>query len=416
MKRLSTLSSLAHKNDKKILLWVFDGIGGRPHPDTGLTELETAKTPSLDAFSASAMLGRTLAHGHGITPGSGPGHLALFGYPNDQVTIGRGVLEVLGSSKVLKGGEPVSGFELVKGDVAARGNFSTRKEVDGRYVITDRRAGKPDTEVSGALVKMLSEQVKIDGVDVFLLPGKQHRFSVVFRGEGLDGDVSETDPQVTGVPALACEARSDAAGRSAEVINDFISQLNTILSDQPAANTALLRGIAGRPNVPTLPELFGLRCGSIAAYPMYRGISRLLGFEILGQPRTWQEEVDTLRENYDKYDLFYLHIKETDSVSHLGNFDEKVSIFEECDAVFAQALELGFDVVIVTGDHCTPSVLKEHSWDPIPTAMWYQHCLSDDVKKLTERGCARGTLGQIPARDLMPLALAASGKLLKYGA
>ncbi len=416
MKRLETLSALAHQNDKKILIWVFDGIGGLPHPDTGKTELECANTPNIDAFVQKSMTGRTMAFGRGITPGSGPGHLALFGYPNDQIVIGRGVLEVLGSSKVLKDGKPVEGFTLSKGDVAARGNFATEQIVDGTAVITDRRAGKPATEVSGALIKMLSENVKIDGVEIFLLPGKQHRFSVVFRGEGLVGDVIETDPQVTGLPKLACEANRPEAARAAEVINAFVEQVTTLLADQEQARTVLLRGIAGRPDVPTLPELYGLRCGAIAAYPMYRGIANLLGFDVLGQPSNHREEIETLKANYDKYDLFYFHIKETDSVSHLGQFDEKVKIFEACDSLFQEALDLGFDAVIITGDHCTPCVLKEHSWHPIPTAFWHKDCLFDDTPKLTERGCARGILGTIPARDMVPLALAATGQLLKYGA
>jgi 2,3-bisphosphoglycerate-independent phosphoglycerate mutase len=411
MKRLETLSALAHPNDKKILLWVFDGIGGLPHPDTGKTELETAVTPNLDAFAASGMLGRTSAFGRGITPGSGPGHLALFGYPNDQIVIGRGVLEVLGSDKVLRGGREVDGFRLEAGDIAARCNYCT---VAGGLV-TDRRGGKPATEISAEMTARLSREIEIDGVEVFLLPGKQHRFAVVFRGAGLDGRVTETDPQVTGVPRARSEATHPSAERTAAIVEDFSEQISSILAGN-GANGALLRGIAERPAIPTLPELFGLRCGAIAAYPMYRGIANLLGFDILGAPVDHRGEIETLRTHYDDYDLFYLHIKETDSVSHLGDFDEKVRIFERCDALFQEAVDMGFDVVIVTGDHCTPCVLKEHSWHPIPTGMNYKHCLADDGPKLTERHCARGTLGDIEARDLLPIAMSAAGKFLKYGA
>lgn len=416
LKRLQTLSALAHQNDKKILLWVYDGIGGLPHPETGLTELETAKTPNLDKLASAGQTGRTMAFGQGVTPGSGPGHLALFGYPNDEIVIGRGVLEVLGSDEVWSEGERVEGFRLGKGDIAARGNFATEQSVEGASVITDRRAGKPATEISGAIVKRIAERVRIEGVKIFMLPGKQHRFSVVFRGEGLVGDVTETDPQVTGLAKLPCEARRPEAQRAAEVVNEFIEKVTTLLNEEPAANTVLLRGIAGRPDVPTLPELYGLRCGAIAAYPMYRGIANLLGFDVLGSPANHQEELDTLKAHYDDYDLFYFHIKETDSLSHLGDFAGKVGVFESVDKILGEAVELGFDVVIVTGDHCTPCVLKEHSWHPIPTLMWHEHCLFDDVERLTERGAARGTLGTIPATDLIPLALAASGKLLKYGA
>lgn len=411
MKRLQTLSTLAHPNDKKILLWVFDGIGGLPHPDTGLTELESANTPNLDRFAAGAMLGRTLAFGQGITPGSGPGHLALFGYPNDQIVIGRGVLEVLGSEGALLRGEPAPGFRLEPGDIAARGNYCTLS--DG--LVMDRRGGKPATEVSAELTARLSREVNIDGVEVFLLPGKQHRFAVVFRGAGLDGRVTETDPQVTGAPRAPSTAQAPEAARTAEVIEAFSDQAASILAGD-APNGVLLRGIAERPDIPTLPELFGLRCGAIAAYPMYRGIANLLGFDILGSPKDHRGELDTLAAHYDDYDLFYLHIKETDSVSHLGQFDEKVAIFERCDALFQEAVDMGFDVVVVTGDHCTPCVLKEHSWHPIPTAMKYEFCLNDDGPKLTERHCARGTLGDIEARDLLPIAMSAAGKFLKYGA
>jgi 2,3-bisphosphoglycerate-independent phosphoglycerate mutase len=416
MKRLQMLSSLATPSDQKILLWVFDGIGGLPRPETGKTELEEAQTPHLDALARRGLLGSTLAFGQGVTPGSGPGHLALFGYPNDQIEIGRGVLEVLGSSVALCRGEVVEDFALQPGDIAARGNFATRRVVDGRPVITDRRAGKPATEVSRALCQRLSEEIRIEGVEVFLFPGEQHRFAVTFRGEGLQGGVGETDPQLTGKDYLRCEAERPEAARTAEVVNAFVAQASAVLSQEAAATAVLLRGIDELPDVPTLPSLYGLRCGAIAAYPMYRGIARLLGFEVLGTPANHAEELALLKASYDKYDLFYFHIKETDSVAHLGHFEEKVKIFESCDALFGEAVALGFDVVVVTGDHCTPSVLKEHSWHPIPTMMWYAHCLSDEHGKLTERNCARGGLGQIEARDLVPLCLAASGKLLKYGA
>jgi 2,3-bisphosphoglycerate-independent phosphoglycerate mutase len=416
MSRLQTLSSLATQNQKKILLWVFDGIGGLPHPQTGLTELETARTPHIDALAARASLGRTLAFGQGVTPGSGPGHLALFGYPNDQYEIGRGVLEVLGSDKVLHKGEPTSSFGLRGGDIAARGNYATRRLVDGAHLITDRRAGKPKTEEGHRIAAKLSARVHIPGVELFFFPGEEHRFSVVFRGEGLAGGLSDTDPQVTGKDYLPCQPHTPAAAKAAQVVNDFLAQACEVLADEPAANAVLLRGLAEQPAIPTLPELYGLRCGAIAAYPMYRGIAKLLGFEVLGSPHTHREELDTLKAHYADYDLFYFHIKETDSVSHLGLFDEKVAIFERCDALFQEALDLGFDVVIVTGDHCTPSVLKEHSWHPIPTLLWHEGCLNDAVPRLTERGCAQGALGTIPATDLIPLALAASGKLLKYGA
>jgi 2,3-bisphosphoglycerate-independent phosphoglycerate mutase len=282
-------------------------------------------------------------------------------------------------------------------------------------LVTDRRGGKPSTEASEALTSRLSREIQIDGVEVFLLPGKQHRFAVVFRGEGLDGRLTETDPQVTGVPRARCEATDPAATRAAAVVEAFSERASEILAGE-FPNGVLLRGIAGRPAIPTLPELYGLRCGAIAAYPMYRGIASLLGFDVLGRPKDHRGELDTLARHFDDYDLFFLHIKETDSVSHLGDFDGKVAIFERCDALFGEAVDMGFDVVAVTGDHCTPSVLREHSWHPIPTAVRYEHCLPDDGPKLTERHCARGTLGDIPARDLLPILLAASGKLLKYGA
>lgn len=418
MKRLEVLRELAHQNNKKILIWVFDGIGGLPHPDKGgKTELEVAQTPHLDAFAQRASTGRTLAYGPGITPGSGPGHLALFGYPNDQIQIGRGVLEVLGSDVCFHRGQRVEGFSLQPGDLAARGNYATHEDRDGVHIITNRRAHKPKTEEAERLSLRLSEQIQIDGVEVFIFPGMEHRFGVVLRGAGLQEGLTETDPQVEGAPEPACEATRPEAASAAAAVNAFVAGAKAALQGAGSrATTVLLRGIAERPAIPTLPEIYGVRAGAVAAYPMYRGIANLVGFDVLGAPKTHREELETLKAHYDDYDLFYFHIKETDSVAHLGDFDGKVGVFEAADPIFGEVLALGWDAVVVTGDHCTPSVLMEHSWHPIPTAIWYPTCLADDSPKLTERHCARGTLGDIEARHLVPLLMAATGKLLKYGA
>jgi 2,3-bisphosphoglycerate-independent phosphoglycerate mutase len=417
MDRLSLLSELCFENDSKILFWVFDGIGGVPHPETGKTELETAHTPNLDALARRSSCGGLEPHGAGVTPGSGPGHLSLFGYPLEHFDLPRGVLEVLGAEKCYHNGEEVADFVLQPTDLAMRGNYATLEQMGDSLVVADRRANNIATDVSDAVSRALSAGVDLDKYELYVFPGKQHRFAAVIRGAGLHSGLTDADPQRSGLSPREVQAERPEAQHTANLVNEFVSQASQVLKDEPQANTVLLRGIGTPPAVPSLQKLYGLRCAAIATYPMYRGIARLLGMDVLEVPSMKHaDEVKVLEENFERYDFFYLHIKETDSVSHQGDFDAKVDIFEKCDPLVARALELDFDVVVVTGDHCTPSVFGDHSWHPIPTSLWSKHVLSGATDAFTERECYRGSMGRRASRDILPLALAEAGRLKKFGA
>lgn len=417
MKRLARMRDLVFKNDSKILMWVFDGIGGLPHPETGKTELETAKIPEIDAFARQSSCGGLVPHGPGVTPGSGPGHLALFGYPLDEFDLPRGVLEVLGAEGAFQDGQWVGEISLRSQDLAMRGNFASLEVQNGETVVSDRRANQIATEESRRVCRELSRGLKVEGYEIFVLPGQQHRFALVIRGPGLAGGLTDGDPQKSGIAPKEVEATAPEARQAAEVVNDVIAQATELLRDEPEAHTVLLRGIGCPPDVPTLEALYGIRCAAIATYPMYRGIARLLGMDILDVGSLKHEdEVKTLENHFSEYDFFYLHIKETDSLAHKGDFDGKVKVFESCDPLFRRALELDFDVVALTGDHCTPSVLGDHSWHPIPTALWSKTIIGGGVESFDERQVMRGTLGKVDSRDLMPLALAEAGRFNKFGA
>lgn len=418
MERTRLLQDLKFPNDSKILFWVFDGVGGLPHPDSGETELESANTPVLDDFARRSACAGLEPFGAGVTPGSGPGHMSLFGYDVGEIELPRGVLEVLGAETVLRGGEPVSDFQLRPDDLCMRGNYATLEDRDGQRVVADRRANKIATEDSRRVSERFSREItEIEGYEIFVLPGKQHRFAVVIRGEGLHSGLTDADPQKSGLPPKQVEALVPRAERGARLVNELVERVTEVLEAEPQANTVLLRGIGTPPDVPSLEELYGIRSAAIATYPMYRGIASLVGMDILEVgSMSHADEVKVLEENFDDYDFFYLHIKETDSYGHTGEFDKKIGVLEECDPLFERALELGFDVVVVTGDHCTPCLLGEHSWHPIPTALWSHQCLSGSAQAYTERECSHGAYGIRPSRDILPLALAEAGRLKKFGA
>jgi 2,3-bisphosphoglycerate-independent phosphoglycerate mutase len=389
------------KNNTKIVMLVADGIGGLPQQPGGLTELETAKTPHLDALAKRGILGSSIPVKLGISPGSGPGHLGLFGYDPLQYLIGRGALEATGI-----------GFELQEGDVAIRANFCT---IDAAGNITDRRAGRIASEESAPLAIKL-RQVSIAGVEVFVEPVKEHRFVVVFRGEGLGGNVADTDPQMVSVPPLEPRATSIDSQKTAQVAAEFIRQAKELLADQPKANCCTLRGFSPKPSLPGYQEVYGLRAAAIAVYPMYKGLARLAGMEIVGQAQTLNEQMAVLEENWAKYDFFFIHFKYTDSTGEDGNFDAKVKMTEEVDACVPRIMVLNPDVFICTGDHSTPSMLFSHSWHPVPTLLVANNCRTDPCERFGEAECLKGGLGQFEAKYLMILALANAGRLAKFGA
>jgi 2,3-bisphosphoglycerate-independent phosphoglycerate mutase len=395
------LRDLHGKNNSKIVMYVGDGLGGLPQEPGGLTELETAKTPNLDALAARGVCGSSIPVFPGIAPGSGPGHLGLFGYDPIKFLIGRGALEATGI-----------GFELHEGDVAIRCNFCT---LDAAGNISDRRAGRIVTEESAPLAVKL-RAVKIPGVEVFVEPVKEHRFVVVFRGKGLGGHMHDTDPQRTGVPPLDPIPSNPDSAKTAEVAREFIKQSVAILKGQPKANGLTLRGVSGKPNLPSYEEVYGLKAAAIAVYPMYKGLARLVGMDIVGKAQTLDEQMTVLEQNWAKYDFFFIHFKYTDSTGEDGNFAAKVKRTEEFDAAVPRITALKPEVLIVTGDHSTPSMLASHSWHPVPTLLVAKNCRTDACQKFGETECLRGGLGQFEAKYLMSLALANAGRLGKFGA
>jgi len=388
-------------NGSKIVMLVADGLGGLPMTPGGKTELETASTPNLSALAKLGVQGASIPVKPGIAPGSGPGHLGLFGYNPLQYQIGRGALEATGI-----------GFELKEGDVAIRCNFCT---LDAKGNISDRRAGRISSEESAPLAITL-RQITIPGVEIFVEPVKEHRFVVVFRGVGLGGNVADTDPQMTGVPPLDPIASDPSSERTAQVAKEFLSQAKKILASHPKANFHTMRGFANKPSLPSYSEVYGLKAAAIAVYPMYKGLARLVGMDIVGSAYTLAEQMDTLEQVWDKYDFFFIHFKYTDSTGEDGNFAEKVKRIEELDTMLPRITNLKPTVTIVTGDHSTPSYLKGHSWHPVPTLLVSDCCRPDPHTMFNETTCITGGLGHFEAQYLMTLAMANAGRLGKFGA
>ena len=395
------VSDLKTTNKSKIVMLVADGLGGLPIEPGGPTELEAAKTPNLDALAKHGVQGSMYPIAPGITPGSGPGHLALFGYDPVKHLIGRGALEATGV-----------GFKLGPNDVAIRCNFCTL-DADGN--ISDRRAGRIPSEESAPLALKL-RKVKIAGVQIFVEPVKEHRFVVVFRGEGLGGKVADTDPQKTGVPPLDPVAHDGPSHRTAEVAKEFVVQAQKLLADQPKANGLTMRGFSAAPQIASYEEVYGLKAAAIAVYPMYKGLAQLVGMEIVGTPTSLSDEIDVLEKAWNDYDFFFVHFKYTDSRGEDGNFPEKARMIEQLDAIVPRIVALKPMVLIVTGDHSTPARLASHSWHPVPTLLVAETCRPDGLTAFSEKEALRGGLGHFPGVDLMPLAMAHAERLGKFGA
>lgn len=397
----SLVRDLKIANQSKIVMLVADGLGGLPVEPGGPTELEAAKTPNLDGLAKGGVQGSMYPVGMGITPGSGPGHLALFGYDPVKHLIGRGALEATGV-----------GFRLGPKDVAVRCNFCT---LDAQGNITDRRAGRIPTEESAPLAIML-RQVKVPGVEVFVEPVKEHRFVVIFRGEGLHGHVADTDPQTTGVPPLDPVAHDEASQKTAKVAKQFIAEAWKLLSGQPKANALTMRGFAAAPVIDSYHDVYGLKAAAIAVYPMYKGLAQLVGMEVVGSPTTLDEEIDVLEQVWQDHDFFFVHFKYTDSRGEDGNFDEKVRMIEQFDAIVPRVMALKPTVLIVTGDHSTPARLASHSWHPVPVLLASDTCRPDGLTAFGEKSALTGGLGHFTGVHLMSLAMAHAERLAKFGA
>lgn len=388
------------KTPSKIVLLVVDGLGGLPHPDTGKSELETAHLPNLDAMARESACGLTTPVLPGIAPGSGPGHLALFGYDPLRYIIGRGALEALGIE-----------VELRPGDVAARGNFCT---VDSAGNLVDRRAGRIPTEFSAALCQRL-DTIELPGVQVDVFPVQDYRFVLRLRGEGLSEAITETDPQIVGVPAMPVRPIEPDGEKTANLVNDFVAQAGRLLAEEERGNMVLLRGWAQLPSLPPMRDIYRIDPAGIAAYPMYRGLATVANMRIIPTGKTFSDEVDTLHEEFANHDFFFIHYKPTDAAGEDGDFDAKVKTLEDLDPLIPRIRELEPDVFMVAGDHSTPAIMASHSWHPVPFMLHSKLTRGEGIPSFDERACNSGSIGHIPATTIMLLAMSHSGKLTKFG-
>jgi len=399
------LARLAHDNGSKIVLLILDGVGDLAVAEQPATPLELARTPALDALARRSSLGRIVPVATGITPGSGPGHLALFGYDTEAPDndIGRGVLEALGL-----------GLLLGPGDVAARGNFATA-DASGR--LTDRRAGRIPTaecervcaRLNGALAGSMPGRVEV-------VPGEAHRFVLLLRGAGLSAAIADTDPQEIGVPALAARAETPEAEASAELVRRAVAVMEQAIADEPRANRVLLRGFSQLPHLAPMPALYKMRCGAFAGYPLYRGVAAACGMEVVPCGKRIAEIVATVGERWQDFDFFFLHVKQTDQAGEDGNAAAKRQVIEEVDAAIPALLALAPTVLAITGDHSTPAPMKAHSFHPVPLLLASPLAFVDDATRFTERAAIHGHLGTFPSRELVTLLLAHAGRLAKFGA
>jgi 2,3-bisphosphoglycerate-independent phosphoglycerate mutase len=394
---LEQLSKICIRSQSRIILLVMDGLGGIPETKSGKTELQSSRIPNLHRLAGMSICGMADPVSAGVTPGSGPGHLALFGYNPLDWQIGRGVLEALGID-----------FDIAKHDIAARGNFCT---IDSSGVILDRRAGRISTSRCFELCKLLSG-IELGDIQVFVSPVREHRFLLVLRHSSLVEELSDTDPQRTGVLPLRCAATSEGA----EVVNKFIEKATNLLQSQHPANMLLLRGFSKIPDIPSIPEIYKLSPAALASYPMYRGLAKLVGMQVLPAPDDIYHAMDILADNFENYDYFFIHYKGTDTAGEDGDFKKKIEAIEIVDKIIPDILSLRPDVLIVTADHSTPAGMKSHSWHSVPFMLYSKYCRADGVRQFTENDCIYGGLGIFPSQNIMALAMANALKLKKFGA
>jgi 2,3-bisphosphoglycerate-independent phosphoglycerate mutase len=394
------LTSLLTTSDAKIVVILLDGLGGYADARGG-TELEDADTPNLDALAAEGSSGLAEIVGPGITPGSGPGHLALFGYDPLEFELGRGALSAAGLD-----------VQLQAGDVAARANLCT---LDDAGNIADRRAGRIPSPEAAPLVERIQTEVSLEGAELTIRHEREHRAMVMLRGPGLDHRIGDTDPQQTGVPPNPPAALHPDAGRTAELFAELERQVRKILAGEKA-NGMLLRGFDTHEDVPSFADRYGLNAAAVAIYPMYRGISRLLGMDVLRQPEDLEDQAALLREAWADYDYFFVHHKATDAAGEDGDRDAKIAAIEAVDRIFPDVMALDPDVVMVTGDHATPPQMEAHSWHPVPVLIRAERGGRDEVTRFGEEFARSGMLGQRRMSEMMPILLACAGRLKKYGA
>jgi len=409
MERIEILKELVEESNTKILLVVLDGVGDIPSIDNK-TPLEKAETPNLDKLAKESTLGMHIPVLPGITPGSGPGHLAIFGYDPIKYQIGRGILEVLGV-----------GLEVQNSDICIRANYAKVEERDGKLIVIDRRAGRLSTEENKILTQKISENIKeIDGVKIFIKTGMEYRSAIVLRfphkvNENMC-NILETDPQKEGKEVISPEPLNEESKSVSEILKKFLNKVRGILKNEKG-NYLLLRGYSSPPKIPKFPEIYKLKALSIATYPMYKGLTKLVGMEVVDvNGYSIKDEINTLKNFYKDYDFIYLHIKKTDSYGEDGNFDEKVKVIEEFDSYLPEILSLNFDTICVTGDHSTPTVMKSHSFHPVPILIHSPYVFKYFSNRFNEKDCLKGELGIIRGEDIISLLLAHSRRLKKFGA
>jgi len=400
-------SELTLKTNAKVALVVLDGLGDLATPEQNyLTPLEAAATPNLDALAKNSAQGRMIPAAPGITPGSGPGHLGLFGYDPLEFQVGRGVIEALGL-----------GVELKPGDVCARANFAT---LDAKGIVTDRRAGRIPTETCEKLVALLAAKIKkIGETEVLIRAGKEHRFVVVFRGKGLEGPLTDADPNREGFAVPTVKPRNPKSAKQkkmAKLIADFYKAALPILAKEKPANGFLMRGIAHQPHIPLFEERYKLKPACLAVYPMYKGLAQLVGMKKIEGPQTIAEQFERYLVEHANYDFFFIHYKYTDKAGEDGNFAAKKKAIEDFDAALPILLQKKPDVLAITGDHSTPVAMKGHSWHPQPVLLHSPWSGSDKLERFTETGANLGSLGVFEAKFLIRLMQANAKMFDKFGA
>ena len=399
----SIVDQLTIENNTKIIFLVVDGIGGLRQKGKTETELQIANTPNLDKLAQNSVCGLLDPILPGVTPGSGPAHFSLFGYDPIEANIGRGVLEAAGIN-----------LPLTDRDVAIRINFATR---DQNGNITDRRAGRIDTETNKRICNNIKETVSLlPEADFVLETVKEHRAALVIRGDNLGGEINDTDPQKLGVPPLELQAATPASEKTVKLVKNFLHQAHKVIADEPKANTILLRGFAKHKPYNSMWDRFKMKCLAIANYPMYRGVAFLLNMDLHPITSNTKAEFESVREQYEQYDFFFVHVKATDARGEDGDFDGKVKVIEEVDSLLPILTNLNPDVMVVTADHSTPAVMSAHSWHPIPVLVHSEFCRPDLVSKFDEISCIQGGLGRMPSKNLMPIVLANAQRLQKFGA
>lgn len=405
MNHIDLLARLAVESDNRIVLLVLDGVGDIRTRDQPATALDRAELPNMDALARRSALGRIVPVAQGVTPGSGPGHLALFGYdPTDpEADIGRGVLEALGL-----------GLKIGPGDLAARGNFAT---IDADGNLTDRRAGRIPTSECQRLVDSLQADLSsLEEAEIEVVAGEEHRFVLILRGSGYSAEVADTDPQKTGVQPLSPQPMKPGAEPTAALLAKIIARMNHVIAEEPRANAVLLRGVSQLPTLPQFPDLYHLRAGAFAGYPLYRGVAGACGMEVVPCGKYFHEMVPTVRENWSRFDFFFLHVKQADKAGEDGDLKAKIQVLEQVDAALPELLALEPTVLAITGDHSTPAPMASHSWHPVPLLVHSPVCFADDCQEFTETAATQGHLGTFPACELMGLLLANAARLAKYGA